>query len=46
VIADADEYVETLRDVFGLDIPEARGLWPLAERRGREMLEAEGSTAA
>ena len=27
-----------LRETFGLDVPEATALWPLAERRGREML--------
>jgi N-hydroxyarylamine O-acetyltransferase len=38
VIADSDAFVAELATVFGLDEPEARTLWPLAERRGREML--------
>ncbi|NWG52501.1 MAG: arylamine N-acetyltransferase [Hydrogenophilaceae bacterium] len=38
VIASADEYVAEVRGAFGIDEPAARVLWPLAERRGREML--------
>lgn len=34
VIGDADAYVRELRDTFGLDLPEAAALWPLAESKG------------
>lgn len=37
VIASAEEYIAELHDTFGIDEPEAHTLWPLAERRGREM---------
>jgi N-hydroxyarylamine O-acetyltransferase len=33
-----DEMLAEMRDVFGLDAPQARALWPLAEERGRIML--------
>jgi hypothetical protein len=36
-IRSADEYVETLERVFGLALPEARGLWPKIEARHREV---------
>lgn len=38
VLNDADELLHEIRTVFGLDLPEARALWPLAERRGQIML--------
>jgi N-hydroxyarylamine O-acetyltransferase len=37
MIESADEYVETLHGVFGLDLPEARSLWPKIEARHREL---------
>lgn len=36
-IASADEYLDTLHTVFGLDLPEARGLWPKIDARHREL---------
>ena len=33
----ADEYVETLREVFGLDLPEASGIWPRIEARHKQV---------
>lgn len=42
VIASADEFMAELRDTFGIDEPEARTLWPLAERGGRAMLVERG----
>ncbi|MGE0443055.1 MAG: arylamine N-acetyltransferase [Gemmatimonadales bacterium] len=33
VLADADDYVETLRGGFGLDLPEVRRLWPVVMER-------------
>lgn len=33
-----DELLSEMRDVFGVDAPEARALWPLAERRGQIMI--------
>lgn len=33
-----DEMLSEMRDVFGVDVPEARTLWPLAERRGQIMI--------
>jgi N-hydroxyarylamine O-acetyltransferase len=36
-IASADAYVETLKSVFALDLPEARSLWPKIEARHREL---------
>jgi len=41
VLKSADEFITTLRDVFGLEEPEAETLWPLAQQRGQEMLAAE-----
>jgi N-hydroxyarylamine O-acetyltransferase len=35
-VGGADEFVRTLKDVFGLDLPEAAGLWPFVEAKGRE----------
>jgi N-hydroxyarylamine O-acetyltransferase len=35
-VGGADEFVRTLKDVFGLDLPEAAELWPFVEARGRE----------
>jgi N-hydroxyarylamine O-acetyltransferase len=37
LIADADDYVETLRSVFDLDLPEARDLWPNIAARHRAL---------
>lgn len=37
LIASADELVETLRDVFALDIPEAAALWPKIAARHDEV---------
>ena len=36
-IGSADEYVETLERIFGLALPEARGLWPKIEERHRQL---------
>lgn len=36
-LASADEYVSTLADVFGLDLPEAATLWPRIIARHREL---------
>lgn len=33
-----DEMLSEMRKVFGVDVPEARTLWPLAERRGQIMI--------
>jgi N-hydroxyarylamine O-acetyltransferase len=33
IIASPDDYVDTLNRVFGLDLPEARNLWPKVEAR-------------
>jgi N-hydroxyarylamine O-acetyltransferase len=38
LLQDADEFAGELRDVFGLNVPNAASIWPLAEARGREML--------
>lgn len=35
LLENADEFVAEIRNVFGVDEPEARGLWPLAELRAR-----------
>lgn len=37
-LAGPDEMLSEMREVFGLDAPQARALWPLAEERGRIML--------
>ena len=39
VIASADDFMREIETTFHVDCPEARTLWPLAEARGREMLE-------
>jgi N-hydroxyarylamine O-acetyltransferase len=39
VMVDADEMLDEMRGVFGLDVPHARALWPLAQARGQIMLE-------
>lgn len=41
VIADADDYVETLRTSFGLDVPEARMLWPKIVQRHEALFAAQ-----
>ena len=33
LIADADDYVATLKTEFALDLPEAAGLWPAIQAR-------------
>lgn len=38
LIADADDLVETLRDVFALDVPEAVSLWPKIAARHEELM--------
>jgi len=38
LMANADELVSEMRNVFGVDVPEAASLWPRAEERGRIML--------
>jgi hypothetical protein len=38
LIGDEKEFVREIRSVFGVDEPQARTLWPLAEMRGRAML--------
>jgi N-hydroxyarylamine O-acetyltransferase len=40
LIAGAKEFMVETRSAFGVDEPEARALWPLAEMRGRAMLAA------
>ena len=42
-IANADDYVEILRSVFDLDVPEARSLWPKIAHRHRELFGDEAS---
>jgi N-hydroxyarylamine O-acetyltransferase len=42
-IFSAADYVRELRETFGVDVPEAAKAWPLAERRGREMLAQDAS---
>ena len=37
-LASADDLIETLNGVFGLDLPDARDLWPKIEARHREVL--------
>jgi N-hydroxyarylamine O-acetyltransferase len=37
IIESADDYVDTLNRVFGIDLPEARNLWPKIEARHREL---------
>jgi N-hydroxyarylamine O-acetyltransferase len=37
VIEDVDAYLHTLQTVFGLDVPEARSLWPAICRRHEEI---------
>jgi N-hydroxyarylamine O-acetyltransferase len=37
LIADADDLVRTLRDVFALDVPEAAALWPKVTARHEEV---------
>ncbi len=39
-IGSAQEYVETLRSIFALDLPEAATLWPRIEARHRVLFEA------
>jgi len=41
LVADADEFERELRTTFGVEEPEARTLWPLAEMRTRAMLAEE-----
>lgn len=44
MIGDADEYLAVLRDVFGLDVPEAASLWPaIVARHDALFAEANGS---
>ncbi len=38
LMTSADEMLEEMRTVFGVDVPEAGTLWPLAEARGQIML--------
>jgi N-hydroxyarylamine O-acetyltransferase len=38
LMTSADEMLDEMRSVFGIDVPEARTLWPLAEARGQIML--------
>jgi N-hydroxyarylamine O-acetyltransferase len=38
LVGDADEFVREVGTVFGVEEPEARALWPLAELRARAML--------
>ena len=38
VMTSADELLDEMRDVFGLDVPEAAVLWARAQERGRIML--------
>lgn len=38
MLESAEALASELCETFGLDVPEAPALWPLAERRGREML--------
>ena len=47
LIADADELIATLKDVFALDLPEAAGLWDkIAARHEQVMAEREAARAA
>lgn len=39
LMTSADEMVHEMRAVFGIDLPDAASLWPLAEARGRIMQE-------
>ena len=36
-LASADAYAATLRDTFGIDLPEAKALWPKIEARHQEV---------
>jgi arylamine N-acetyltransferase len=38
LMTSADEMLEEMRSVFGVEVPGARTLWPLAEARGQIML--------
>jgi N-hydroxyarylamine O-acetyltransferase len=38
VLANAKDFVREIREIFGLDLPQAADLWPLAERKGRDYL--------
>jgi N-hydroxyarylamine O-acetyltransferase len=37
ILSDAKEYLRTLKDVFGLDLPEAHSLWPRIEARHKAL---------
>ena len=45
LIGDADELVGTLRDAFGLDVPEVSALWPRIVARHEEMLAQKKASA-
>lgn len=45
IIENADEYVTTLREVFGLHLPEAAGLWPRICARHEEIERAKAAAA-
>jgi N-hydroxyarylamine O-acetyltransferase len=46
LIEDAEAYVAALRDVFGLDLPEAAGLWPAICRRHQALFAETASPSA
>lgn len=45
LIEDADDYLHTLRTVFGLDVPEAAHLWPAICRRHEEVVAQRAAAA-